>query len=71
MGSELASIERLDPEMAAVLRSMSGAERLRIASEMYSAARRMLTSHLEASHPEWSKSKTRKEVSRRLSRGTG
>jgi hypothetical protein len=60
-------IEVLDSEMAPHLRVLSGAERLRIASGMFAAARRMLTSHLAATHPDWEEERLRVEVARRLS----
>jgi hypothetical protein len=63
-------IELVDDEMAHCLRALSGAERLRIASGMFAAARRMLRSHLAATHPEWDERKLQAEVARRLS-GTG
>ena len=41
-------IEVLDEEMARVLRAKTAVERLRIASDMFAAARRMIASHLAA-----------------------
>ncbi len=61
----------LDPQVVLALRAMTGAERLKVASGMYSAARRMLTSHLESRHPDWSTETVRREVARRLSLGSG
>jgi hypothetical protein len=43
-------IEVMSEEMAAVLRRKSGAERLEIASRMYSSARTMLLNHLRSLH---------------------
>jgi hypothetical protein len=63
--------EGLDEEMVKALRAMTGAERLRVASGMFSAARRMLASHLETRHSDWSAEAVRKEVARRLSLGAG
>lgn len=63
-------IEVIDEEMAAVLRTKSGAERLAIASGMFASARRMLLSHLSAAHPEWSRQQIEREAARRLSHGT-
>jgi hypothetical protein len=62
-------LEVVDAEMAAVLRAKSGAERLRIASGMYSSARRMLLSHLAALHPDWDEHRLQEEAARRLSHG--
>jgi hypothetical protein len=61
--------EVVDDEMAAVLRTKTGAERLAIASAMYTSARRMLLSHLAAEHPDWSEEEVQREAARRLSHG--
>lgn len=62
-------IEVIDDQTAAVLRSKTGAERLRIADEMYTWARRTLTSHLRSEHPDWDEARLVREVARRLSHG--
>ena len=62
-------IEVMDDQMADVLRRKTGAERLRIASEMYASARRMLMSHLRAENPEWPEDQIIREAARRLSHG--
>ncbi len=62
-------IEVVDDEMAAVLRGKTGAERLKIASAMYSSARRMLIGMLRAEHPDWSPEQVNAEAARRLSHG--
>ncbi len=64
-------IEVVDEEMAAVLRTKTGAERLRIASEMVEAARRMMASHLAAEHPDWDEPRVHEEVSRRIAGDAG
>ena len=64
-----AHIEVVDADMAAVLRTKTGAERLKIANDMFVAARRMLASHLSAEHPEWGEAQIQREVSRRISHG--
>ncbi len=64
---QLDRLEAVDDEMARHLRSLSGTERLRIASGMFAAARRMLTSHLAAEHPDWPEQRLQEEVARRLS----
>jgi hypothetical protein len=61
--------EVVDDEMAAILRGKTGAERLAIASAMYTSARRMLLSHLAAEHPDWSEEEVQREAARRLSHG--
>jgi len=65
------TIEVIDEEMARVLRAKTGAERLRIASGMYAAARRMLLSSLAADHPDWDSQRVIEEAARRLSHGAG
>jgi hypothetical protein len=65
------AIEVIDDEMARVLRAKTGAERLRIASGMYAAARRMLSSSLAAEHPDWDPRRVIEETARRLSHGAG
>jgi hypothetical protein len=67
MPTEIERSEVVDDEMALHLRSLSGAERLRIASGMFAAARRMLRSHLAAEHPDWSRERLLAEAARRLS----
>jgi hypothetical protein len=62
-------IEVIDDEMARVIRAKTGAERLRIASDMYSSVRRMLLSHLRSEHPDWAEDRIVKEAARRLSHG--
>jgi len=64
-------IEVIDPEMAAVIHSKTGAERLRIANGMYVSARRMILSHLRAEHPDWDDSRVRAATARRLAHRTG
>lgn len=64
------NIEVIDDEMAEILRAKTGAERLKIASDMYASARRMLLSHLRAEHPDWDDQQIQKEAARRLSHGS-
>jgi hypothetical protein len=61
--------EAVDDDMARVLRSMTGAERLKIASGMYASARKMLLSHLRTRHPEWTDDEVQREAIHRLSHG--
>ena len=63
------NVEIVDEEVARILRTKTGAERLRIAFGMYTSARRMLTSMLKSDHPDWSEEQIRREVGRRLSHG--
>lgn len=62
-------IEVVDDEMARILRSKTGAERLKIASDMFASARRMIASHLAAEHPDWDEERIQRETSRRISHG--
>lgn len=61
--------EAVDDETARVLRSMTGAERLRMASGMYASARRMLLCHLRTEHPDWTDDEVEREAIHRLSHG--
>jgi hypothetical protein len=63
------NIEVIDDDMARVIRAKSGAERLSIASGMYSSARKMLLSQLRAEHPDWDELRIQQEVAHRLSHG--
>jgi hypothetical protein len=72
MGTELdpRRIEVIDDEMAAIYRAMSGAQKLKIASDLFASARRMLASHLAAEHPDWDERQVGEETARRLLGGT-
>lgn len=63
------SVEIVDEDVARILRTKTGAERLQIAFGMYMSARRMLTHMLTADHPDWTEDQVREEVGRRLSHG--
>ena len=63
-------IEVIDPAMAAVIRSKTGAERLRIANGMFVSAREMIRSFLRAEHPDWADMALEEAVARRLSHRT-
>jgi hypothetical protein len=62
-------IEVMSEEMAAMLRQKTGAERLEIASRMYSSARHMLMNHLRSLHPDWNDQRISTEAARKLSHG--
>jgi len=55
--------------MAEVFRAMTGAQRLKIASDLFASARRMIASHLAAEHPDWDERRIQEETARRLSHG--
>jgi hypothetical protein len=63
------NIEMVDDEMAAVLRAMTGAQRLEIANRMFLDAQRILTLHLTAEHPDWTPEQVQREVAHRISHG--
>ncbi len=63
-------IEVIDPEMAAVIRAKTGAERLQIANAMFVAARRMIVSQLRAEHPDWDQQRIGDTAARRLAHRT-
>ena len=62
-------VEVLDDAMAQVLRGKSGAERLRIADNMFSFARELITSSVRAAHPDWDNPRVAAETARRISHG--
>lgn len=62
-------IEVMDDRMAEIIRGKSGAERLRMASDMFASARRMLIHHLRTQHPDWQETQIIREAARRLSHG--
>lgn len=70
MAIELRNFEVVDEEMAQVFRGMTGAQRLKIANDMFNSARRMITSHLAAEHPDWDEQRIQTETARRLSHGS-
>ena len=61
-------VERLDPEVARILRGKSGMERLRLAHEAWELARDRLTAFVRANHPDWSSDQVQNEVATRLGR---
>jgi hypothetical protein len=63
------NFEVIDDDMARVIGSKTGFERLKIASDMFERARSMLLAHLRAEHPEWTQDQIARETARRLSHG--
>jgi hypothetical protein len=55
--------------MAAVLRAKTGAERLKIANDMFVSVRKMIASHLATEHPDWDEERVQRETSSRISHG--
>jgi hypothetical protein len=56
---EQASLQQL-----AILRGMTGQQRLRLAERLYWSARKMKTAGLRSQHPEWPKEQINAEVRR-------
>jgi len=62
-------IEALDEQMVAILREKTPAQRLAIAHDMWSHARQLILSVLQAEHPDWTEEQIQRETARRLSHG--
>ena len=52
----------LTPEYIAILRSMTGAQKLRVAFQMYWGARRLKAARLRLQHPDWSEEQVQQRV---------
>ena len=63
-------IEAVDDEMVAVLRNMTGAQRLRIANSIFLFAQCMIRYHLRVKQPNWNEDQIDRETARCISRGT-
>jgi hypothetical protein len=53
-----------DEQQAAILRRLTGAERVRIATEMSEAARELMLAGIRARHPGWSRARAQEEYTR-------
>ena len=62
-------IEALDEQMVEILRKKNPAERLAIAHDMWSHARRQILAVLRFEHPDWTDGQIQRETARRLSHG--
>jgi hypothetical protein len=62
-------IELLDPEVVAMLKAKSPAEKLGMAFEMQKLARGVLFSRIRSQHPDWTGSEIDAAVAQRMSRG--
>ena len=69
MRLDAGQIEVVDEDMAEVLRQKQPWERIEIGFNLWIDARKMLTSHLTATHPDWTEEQIRREVARRMSHG--
>jgi len=56
--------EQTSPEQFAILRSMSGQRRLKIAEQLYWSARKLKAAGLRSQHPDWPEDKVIAEVNR-------
>lgn len=63
-------IEVLDDAMADILRQKRPQERIRIGFELWISAHKMLTTHIQNSHPDWDEKAVQREVDRRFLHGT-
>ncbi len=60
----------VDSRVAAILRNMSGNDRLRIAHEMWTLTRERLTVFLRTGHPEWDEAELQRRVADWLLHGS-
>ncbi len=63
------NIEVMDDQMVQVLKNKTPQERIMIACNMWSSAKKMLTNYLRSQHSDWSEKEIQQEVARRLSHG--
>ena len=54
----------LSPEYTAILRRMSGVQKLRVAFALYWSARKLKTAGLRQQHPTWSEAEVQQQVKR-------
>ncbi len=69
MRLDMGQIEVVDDEIARILRTMTGAQRLRIANDMFVSVRKAIATMLRSEHPDWDETAIMKETARRLSHG--
>ena len=62
--------EVMDPQMADVLRSKTGAQRLQIVDALYRTARSLIESNIRTRHPSWNDTAVRNMMARRIAGGT-
>ena len=55
-------MEKPSPEYVAILRRMTGAQRLRAASGLYWSARKLKAARLREQHPEWTEEQVQQRV---------
>jgi hypothetical protein len=54
--------EQASPEQIAALRAIPGAQRLRLAEQLYWVARKMKAAGLRAQHPDWTEAQVNEQV---------
>ena len=54
--------EQASPDQITALRAISGEKKLRLAEQLYWAARKMKAAGLRAQHPEWTEVRVNEEV---------
>jgi len=62
-------VEKMEPQMAEVMRQKTPAERLEIAFDMWDFARDMIRANLRRENPAWSDEQVQTETARRMSGG--
>jgi hypothetical protein len=63
-------IEVVDPDMAAVLRKKTPAEKIAMVGAAHRTARMLIEASVRRQHPDWDATTIAREVARRLLRGT-
>jgi len=56
--------EQTSPEQFAILRTMPGEQRLRLAEQLYWVARKLKAAGVRGQHPEWTEDAVNAEVNR-------
>lgn len=56
--------EQLSPEQIAILRTMPGQRRWRVAEQLYWSARKMKAAGVRSAHPDWPENRVADEVRR-------
>ena len=62
-------IEVVDDKVAAIMKTKSGPERLRMVWDAWTFFEKRITAHLKSTHPEWTEEQIQREIVRRVSYG--
>ncbi len=54
--------EQTSPEQLAILRAMTGGQRLQLAEQLYWSARKLTAAGVRQRHPDWSEEQVKAEV---------